>query len=167
MKHEGETICEEVCVRVLKYDGTPHRKWRARVARRVGSLLVLDALFAEDVSHPQLGFIRRGTASLEFYWLERWYNVFRFHEPDGSLRNFYCNVNLPPVFDGRVLSYVDLDLDIVVSPSLSYEILDLDEFEFNAERYRYPPYVRTGARRAVDELTSLIEARQFPFDQTA
>jgi uncharacterized protein len=166
MKYEGETNEALVMVRVLKYDGAPHRHWRAKLTRREASLLVLDARFAEDVRHPQLGFIRRGTVSVEYYWLERWYNVFRFEEPDGSVRNYYCNVNLPPVFDGRVLSYVDLDMDIVVSPSLSYEILDMDEFEINAERYGYPSDVRARARQALDELLALIEARQFPFDQS-
>ena len=153
-----------VIVRVMKYDGAEHRLWRARVAERSSSLLVLDALFEEEVSHPQLGLIRCGTRSLEYYWLDRWYNVFRFLEPDGRVRNFYCNVNMPPEFDGHTLSYVDLDMDIVVRPDFSFEILDMDEFEVNAETYRYPAHVMASALRALDELLSLIERRAFPFD---
>jgi protein associated with RNAse G/E len=153
-----------VIVRVLKYDGAQHRVWRARVAERKQSLLVLDALFEEEVSHPQLGLIRRGTRSIEYYWLDRWYNVFRFLESTGRVRNFYCNVNMPPRLDGHTLSYVDLDMDIVVRPDFSYEILDMDEFEVNAERYNYPADVRDGARSALEELLSLIERRAFPFD---
>lgn len=156
----------EVEVRVMKYDGTLHRRWRASVQRREESLLILDAAFEEEVRHSQLGVIRCGTVSIEYYWLDRWYNVFRFLEPDGSLRNFYCNVNMLPEFDGRVLSYIDLDMDILVSPDLSYEIVDLDEFEINAERYKYPSEILSGARRALDELLSLIEARRFPFNQS-
>ena len=157
---------KEVLVRVFKYDGAPHRSWRARVMKREGSLLILDAVFEEEVRHSQLGLIRRGTVSIEYYWLDRWYNVFRFLEPDGSVRNFYCNVNMPPEFDGRVLSYVDMDVDILVAPNLSYEILDMDEFEVNATRYRYTEEVRARARFAIDELLALIKAGQFPFDRT-
>ena len=153
-----------VVVRVLKYDGAQHRVWHARVAERKGSLLVLDAVFEEEVRHSQLGLIRRGTVSIEYYWLDRWYNVFRFLEPSGRVRNFYCNVNMPPEFNGHTLSYVDLDIDIVVRPDFSYEILDMDEFEVNAERYNYPADVRDGAHRALEELLSLIERRAFPFD---
>ena len=155
---------QEIAVRVMKYDGTLHREWHARVAKRTESLLILDASFEEEVNHSQLGLIRRGTVSVEYYWLDRWYNIFRFLEPDGSLRIFYCNVNMPPEFDGLALTYVDLDIDMVVFPDLSVEILDLDEFEDNALRYNYPAHIKSGARSALDELLSLIEARAFPFD---
>jgi uncharacterized protein len=165
VKDERDRKKAEISVRVMKYDGTLHRRWHAALIRRVASLLVLDAAFEDEVRHAQLGLIRRGTVSVEYYWLDRWYNVFRFLEPDGRLRNFYCNVNMPPEFDGSVLSYVDLDIDIIVSPDLSYEILDMDEFEINAERYQYPLEIRARARRALEELLALIEARAFPFDQ--
>lgn len=132
--------------------------------RREGSLIVLDAKFAEEVVHDLLGTIASGTHSLEYYWLDRWYNVFRFARLDGTLRNFYCNVNVPPTFDGEILSYVDLDLDILVDPDFSYRILDAEDFERNAELHRYPPDLQANARRAVTELVNLIETRQFPFD---
>lgn len=166
MKGEREGSQVEVAVRVMKYNGALHRSWRAQLSRREESLLILDAAFEEEVRHAQLGLIRRGTVSIEYYWLDRWYNVFRFLEPSGGVRNFYCNVNMPPTFDGHTLSYVDLDIDILVSPDLSYEILDLDEFEINALRYKYPAYVRNRARRAVEEIVALIEARAFPFNQS-
>jgi uncharacterized protein len=157
----------EVVVHVLKYDGREHRRWPARIARIDGPLLVLDAVFEDEIEHDLLGTISSGTISTEFYWLDRWYNVFRFLEPDGSVRNFYCNVNMPPRLDGRTLSYIDLDMDILVSPALSYEILDMDEFWINALKYKYPTDVQNRARGALRELVSLIEAREFPFDRKA
>jgi len=131
--------------------------------RQEGALILLDARFADEVSHDLLGTIAIGTHSLEYYWLDRWYNVFRFAEADGSLRNYYCNVNVPPTFDGEILSYVDLDLDILVGPDFSYQILDVDDFERNAKRYGYPVEVQANARRAVDQLVKMIETRAFPF----
>lgn len=151
-------------VRSYKYDGLLHRTWPAELLRQEGPLIVLDATFSAEVIHDLLGTIASGTQSLEYYWLDRWYNVFRFAEPDGTLRNYYCNVNVPPTFDGEILSYVDLDLDILVEPDLSYRILDVEEFEKNAEAYRYSVEVKTNARRAVAELVSMIESRAFPFN---
>ena len=164
MKQEGSHSEIELVVRALKFDGTEHRQWRASGMRLEGTLLVLYAAFDQEVRHSHLGLIERGTVSIEYYWLDRWYNVFRFLEPDGRLRNFYCNVNMPPRFDGRTLTYIDLDMDIVVSPDLSYEILDMDEFEMNALKFKYPEDVRHRARLALDELIALIESREFPFD---
>ncbi len=154
-----------IVVRVLKYDGLEHRRWPARIAKIEGPLLVLDAVFEDEIEHDLLGTISSGRISTEYYWLDHWYNVFRFSDPDRKLKNYYCNVNQPPNFDGRVLSYIDLDIDVFVAPDLTYKILDLEDFEENARRYAYPEDVQANARRAVDELIALIESGAFPFNE--
>ena len=53
----------------------------------------------------------------------------------------------------------------MVNPDLSYQILDLDDFEQNAGIYGYPAEIQNNARRAVVELIRMIEARSFPFDE--
>jgi len=153
-----------ITVRTYKYDGALHRQWRAQIKRRRGSLLVLDAMFEEEIDHQILGKIAYGTLSLEFYWLDRWYNIFRFLHPAGGIRNYYCNINVPPVLQRDGLSYIDLDIDVLVSPDLTYEILDEDEFDENAKRFNYPLEVRRRSRQALNELIELIESKRFPFN---
>ncbi|HEV2705579.1 MAG TPA: DUF402 domain-containing protein [Pyrinomonadaceae bacterium] len=153
-----------VTVRSCKYDGRVHRVWEASVERVEGSLIVLEGSFAEEVRHPLLGQILRGTRSTEYYWTDRWYSVFRFREPTGELRNYYCNVNAPARFDSRVLTFIDLDIDLLVAPDFSVRILDEDEFEMNAVRYAYPQEFRARAGRAVEDLLALVAGRAFPFD---
>jgi protein associated with RNAse G/E len=159
-------VNKRIAVKAYKYDGTLHRTWDAELLRQEGSLIVLDAQFPEEIVHELLGTIASGTRSLEYYWLDRWYNIFRFAQPDGTLRNYYCNVNVPPTFDGETLSYVDLDLDILVDPDFSYQVLDVADFEKNADRYGYSADVQTKAREALRELVSLIEKRDFPFGES-
>ncbi|MGI9065665.1 MAG: DUF402 domain-containing protein [Pyrinomonadaceae bacterium] len=154
-----------ILVRACKYDGSEHRRWSAQLIRQEGSLMVLDARFPDEVVHDLLGTIACGTHSLEYYWLDRWYNVFRFAHPNGELRNYYCNVNVPPTFDGEILSYADLDLDILVNPDFSYQLLDSEDFEANIQRYGYSADVQNNARRAVDELVKMIQVREFPFSE--
>ncbi len=162
---ESSQAVNEIVVSVRKYDGREHRRWPARIARREGSLLVLDAVFADEIRHDLLGTIAAGTVSTEYYWLDRWYNIFRFSDPAGRLESYYCNVNEPPDFDGCELSYIDLDIDVLVAPDLTYQILDMDDFEANARCFAYPEEVQTKARRALAELTDLIESRSFPFNE--
>src|SRR5438132_7238804 len=146
---------DQVTVRVLKYDGTEYRRWNASVSRRDGSLIVLEAEFDRGVQHDLLGEIRAGTKTVEYYWLDRWYNVFRFLKEDGTTRLCYCNINTPPRFENDVVSYIDLDIDILVQPDFSYQVLDFEEFDTNAVLYGYSDEVRTNARAAVDELISM------------
>lgn len=153
-----------VTINARKYDGKIHRTWKADLIERKDSLLVFVGKFEKEVKHPDLGVIRRGTVSYEYYWLDRWYNVFRFHEPDGNFRNYYCNVNLPPTFEKNVLNYVDLDIDILVWHDKKIEILDEEEYLANAKRYRYPEKIDVNTRSSIDELSKMIASREFPFD---
>jgi len=154
----------EVVVRVLKHDGAEYRRWTGRIARQEASLIVLEAEFDVDVSHQLLGEIKSGTRLIEYYWLDRWYNVFRFLQDDGSTRLYYCNINKPPTFDGGFLTYIDLDIDVIVRPDYSYKVHDLDEFTANSQHYQYTAEEQAGAAAALEELSRMIEARQFPFN---
>ncbi len=140
---------------MLQYDGRERRRWAARVVKGDGPLIVLDTVFDEEIKHDLLGTIALGTVSKEYYWLDRWYNVFRFND------RFYCNVTKPPSFDGATLTYVDLDIDVLVESDFSYRILDLEDFE----NVSYPTDLKKKARQALGELISLVETRSFPFNE--
>ncbi|HYP00578.1 MAG TPA: DUF402 domain-containing protein [Pyrinomonadaceae bacterium] len=155
---------EIITVHARKFDGRLHREWKARLLNRVGSLIVVEGVFEEEIRHALLGTIAAGTLSTEYYWTDRWYSVFRFREPSGALRNYYCNVNQPAELDGSVLTFVDLDIDVLVAPDFSYRILDEEEFIAHAARYDYPAIVRDSVPRALAELVGLVERREYPFD---
>lgn len=158
---------QQVRINSRKYDGSIRKTWKCKLTGRDDTLLVFVGIFDEDITHPGLGDIIRGTVSYEYYWLDRWYNVFRFHEPDGSFRNYYCNINMPPTFADGVLDYVDLDIDVIVGKSFDYEVVDRDDFETNAAKYGYPTRVRSRAEQTLAELIEQIENRRFPFDLAA
>ncbi|MDQ3321426.1 MAG: DUF402 domain-containing protein [Acidobacteriota bacterium] len=147
-----------------KFDGVIHRSWKAELIEQTESLLTFAGRFEKEITHPNLGVIRRGTMSYEFYWTNRWYNIFRFHEPEGDLRNFYCNVNQPPVCAGNVLDYVDLDIDVLVWKDLSFEILDLDEFKDNSETFNYSTELKNNVNDSLNEILNLIKNKSFPFN---
>lgn len=146
-----------------KYDGKIHRTWNAKFIKQENLLLTFVGEFEKEITHSHLGVIRRGTVSYEFYWLDRWYNIFRFHEPNGDLRNFYCNINMPPTFINGILDYVDLDIDILVWNDYSFEILDVDEFEENSVKFKYSLEIQNEVHKSLAELKNMIENKLFPF----
>lgn len=155
---------QQITINSLKYDGNIRRSWTCNFVEKIEDLLVFVGKFETEVNHPHLGQITRGTVSYEYYWLDRWYNVFRFLEPDGQIRNYYCNINMPPRFENGVLEYIDLDIDVVVWKDFSVEKLDVEEFEAHAKMFGYTEEVLVNAQRGLEELMALIEAREFPFD---
>lgn len=153
---------QKITVNSRKYDLAIRRTWHCELIDQSDPLIVLAGEFDRDVEHPGLGAIKRGTISYEYFWFDRWYNIFRFHEAGGALRNFYCNVAMPPTFENDTLDYVDLDIDILVWPDGRYEVVDRDDFEQNALKYSYPDDVRQRAEKSVDEMLAMIGRGELP-----
>ena len=151
-----------ITVNSRKYDGTIRRSWKCELLEQRDSLLVFLGEFEAAVDHSDLGHIEKGTVSYEYYWLDRWYNAFRFHTVEGALRYYYFNINMPPTFAGGVLDYVDLDIDVLVQPDLAYTVLDLEDFSANAQSFGYPAEVRSGAEAALEEVLAAIEQKNVP-----
>ncbi len=151
-----------VTVNSLAFDGTVRRSWQCELIERNDPLLMFVGTFDREVEHGDLGIIRKGTISYEYYWLDRWYNIFRFHEADGTFRNYYCNINMPPTFVGDELNYIDLDIDIVVWPDRSYQVLDRDEFEQSSARFNYSGQILEMVEATLAELIAIVERGDLP-----
>lgn len=156
-------MSKEITVNSRKMDGLIHRSWKAELIYKSSRLIVLEGKFSETVKHSELGIIERGTISIEYFWRDCWFNVFRFHHPNGEFRNFYCNINTPPTLCNNVLDYTDLEIDVLVNKDHSYRILDLDEFSARTQTYHLSSKFQTKINHTLAELLQLIEKRQFPF----
>ena len=151
-------------ISVVKLNIQNQETWRysGTLLRNDGHEIFLEANFnrADMPFHGIL--LRQGDRFEETYYTDRWYNIFCFHEPDGSFRNYYCNINMPPAFAGSVLDYVDLDIDVVVWPDGGFQILDEAEYEQHAVQYSYPEAVKNNAASALAEVLDLIRSQQLP-----
>ena len=95
-----------------------------------------------------------GDRFIETYFTDRWYNIFEIHDRDDDrLKGWYCNIGQPIVLESdREISYVDLALDLWVTPDGTQTVLDEDEFtalDLDKE-------TRSKARAALEELQQLI-----------
>src|SRR5689334_5518440 len=106
----------ELNIHAKKYDGRVRKTWSGGILSETDELIVLVARFDSTVKHNDLGIIEAGTVSFEHFWLDRWYNIFRFHKPDGELLAYYVNIAMPAELEGDVLSYIDLDIDVIRWP---------------------------------------------------
>lgn len=151
-----------ITVNSLRFDGTIRKSWQCELLEQRGSLLVAVGEFDSDIQHSDLGHIKRGTVSHEFYWLDRWYNIFRFHEPTGEFRNFYCNVSAPAKFENGVLDYVDLDIDLMIDANSRLTVLDREDYERNIAAFGYPTEVQANVERSLSELLEVFEKKEMP-----
>ncbi len=93
---------------------------------------------------------------VQFFWPERWYMLSAFYD-EHVLKHTYAAIIQPAVIQPDRLSYVDLDLSVLVKPNLSFEVLTQAEFDQAADQLHYSEETRISALMALRTLTSAIQ----------
>jgi protein associated with RNAse G/E len=115
--------------------------------------IVLEAFFDRgDMEFMDVVF-KTGDRFVEYYYTDRWYNIFVIHDRDDrNIKGWYCNIGMPAVFEDGVVSYVDLALDLWVSVDGKQTVLDEDEFG----QLDLPEDLRRQAQNGLQELKELF-----------
>jgi len=122
--------------------------------------VTLEALFDRaDMPFMDVVF-KTGDRFVEYYYTDRWYNIFAIHDRDTEkIKGWYCNIGKPAVIEDGVVSYIDLALDLWVAVDGKQTVLDEDEFE----ELKLNEELKTGALNGLDELKSLFKNNNPPF----
>jgi protein associated with RNAse G/E len=93
---------------------------------------------------------------LQFFWPQRWYTLSAFYSGRELVHTYASIIQPAEIFLDR-LNYVDLDLNLLVKPDLSYEVLTQAEFEEAVELLNYSEEARIGALMALETMTNAIK----------
>ena len=120
---------------------------------RAENSITLEALFTRDDMPFMDVVFKKGDRFVEYYYSDRWYNIFAIHDRDDrQIKGWYCNVGMPAVIADGVVSYVDLALDLWVSADGRQSVLDEDEFE----ELNLDAGLRADALNGLEELKALF-----------
>src|SRR5258707_11108881 len=108
-----------------------------------------------------LGYTRftPGDLFVEWFYTDRWYNIFEIHTAEGHLKGWYCNIAEPASIAAGVVASRDLLLDLWGDPHGGGQVLDEDPFS-SAELDDATP---RRAPHALLELKAPLQARPPPF----
>jgi predicted RNA-binding protein associated with RNAse of E/G family len=147
---------------VIKRNPTGEEIWQYTgiLLRRDAHSIVLEARFQQPDFQLMEIVIQTGDRFIETYYFDRWYNIFEIHDRDDNrLKGWYCNIGKPAIMESdNVISYVDLALDLWVSPDGTQTILDEDEFA----AIDLDKNTRSRARTALEELQNWFSDNKVP-----
>lgn len=151
-------------ITVYKCDYAGNITWQypAVVADSGATWVCLTAIF--DRSESDLGFVvfRQGDTFTEWFYTDRWYNIFRVEDVQtGHLKGWYCNITRPAVITADSVRADDLALDVFVQPNGNIILLDEQEFE----ALELPLHERIAALRAVESIRHAVNNRAAPFNE--
>lgn len=154
-------MAEAITVIKLDEEGEEKLRYQGVVLDRGRTYIKLEARFQiEEVYIEEMTF-RRNDRFIEWFYTDRWYNVFEIHDrEDDHLKGWYCNFTRPALIEDDVVSAEDLALDLLVYPDGDYVILDQDEYK----ALDLSQDEKNAVRRALDYLKRRVEFAEAPFD---
>lgn len=106
--------------------------------------------------------LETGSPVVWFTFPDEWYDVGRFHLPDGTFTGFYANILTPVEFDGDTWTTTDLFLDVFVTPTGEIHVLDREELD-EAERGGWvDAALAARARAEADRLVHMARGGAWP-----
>jgi predicted RNA-binding protein associated with RNAse of E/G family len=138
---------------VLSYTGN--------VLQRDETSICIEAWFTLNPVDVALFTIERGDRMVEWFYTDRYYNVFRVHDGDSdTVKGWYCNITRPAEISQDSVASDDLALDVVIIPDGTYRILDDDEYQgLTLSRTE-----QDGVYAAITLIRALVSANLPPFD---
>ncbi len=137
---------------VWKYDG--------HVIERGDTYVCLRAYF--DRADVNLGFVtfRQGDLFIEWFFSDRWYNIFQVHDGDSQrIKGWYCNITRPARIAEDHVEADDLELDVFIAPNGTMVLMDEKEFS----DLDLPTEERMAALRAIQTIRRDVQEREAPF----
>ncbi len=147
---------------VYKRDHQGREVWHygGTVIERGPNFVCIRARFASrDVVDVGALIFRRGDLMTEWFYNDRYYNVFMVQDGDGPVKGWYCNITRPAHITADSAASDDLALDVVVDSDGRITLLDEDEFA----ALDLPEAERQAALNAVADIRRAVTAREGPF----
>jgi len=138
----------------------PKIQYRGEVVERLVHGVIIQAYWSQATKHLGYTTFEPGDRFIEYYYSDRWYNIFDIADANGMRKGWYCNIAEPAVLFDERIEQVDLLLDVWVSPQGDPLILDEDEF---AAATTLTDEQRSGAKQGLHTLLELIASRQDVF----
>src|SRR5215831_2804319 len=157
-------MMSQIVVQKLDTRGRLVTSYTATVVERFAGGILLHARWERPALALGYTTFETGDHFREWFYSDRWHNIFEIAAGDGDLKGWYCNIAEPAAITTTEIRCRDLLLDLWIAPD--GETLVLDEDEFAADD-AIDTATHAQALAALGKLQALVAAREAPFDKIA
>lgn len=153
-------------ITVFKLDpqGVVKIQYQGEVIKRDAHSVTIQASWtmpARDLGYTQF---EPGDRFTEYYYADRWFNIFAIADQNEVHKGWYCNIAEPAHISADSIKQIDLLLDVWINPQGQPLLLDEDEF---ATDTTLSTEQRHGARQGLQALIQMLTTREEPFARLA
>lgn len=155
-------IGENYAIHCYKHDGNIHRIWDEAILIDITKDFLVFGNSRSKVSSDDGKTWYTKEPAIIYFYKNKWYNVITQFKKTGIYN--YCNIASPTILEGKVIKYIDYDLDLRCFPDGTYKILDESEYEYHRKKMNYPDEIDIIVKKELKNLIKLYEKKEGPFD---
>ena len=106
---------------------------------------------------------RTKESAILFFYKNEWFNVLAQLKKYGLF--YYCNIASPYIIDGKIIKYIDYDLDLRIFPDGSFKVLDKNEYKYHKKIMHYSDEIDTIVQDSLKRLIKMKEEKIIPFNE--
>jgi uncharacterized protein len=144
-------------VLVKKMDEKPHYEWSPSLIINEQSFRMTAWQSPRDLlHHTKSSTFTFNNDAIEFFWSGLPFSIGLSYDTINQDIIYYCNIHLPCVFEDELISFIDLDLDVVKRNDDSAKIIDWDDFEHNKKLFSYSEKIEKFVPEIAEKLKDLL-----------
>lgn len=148
-------VGDKLSIHCYKHDGKLHQLCDEGIILEIDSEKIVVANNKAKLTEADGRSYHAKEPAILFFYRKHWFNII------GQLKKYglfyYCNIATPFIIDGKIIKYIDYDLDLRVFPNGSFKILDYNEYNYHKKIMHYSKEVQMIIK---NELTALIEMKK-------
>lgn len=155
---------QSIRLQAYKSSRQPHMSWDATLLAQSGEWILTYSPLGTEVQHHtrDLSYYMQHK-SIGIFSTKEFYNLFLDLNADGSFKMLYSNVATPAVMADGVITWTDLELDVVRRAGMAAELVDQDEFEAAKRDGLLLPKLADKAEAVAIALLKAVNDGDFPF----
>lgn len=154
-------IGDNFSIHCYKHDGTIHRIWDEAVLIDITKEYLVFGNKKSKVNNDDGRIWFTKEPAIIYFYKNKWYNVITQFKKNGMY--YYCNIASPTVIEGKVIKYIDYDLDLRVFPDGSFKVLDRGEYKYHKNIMNYPEVIDGILKSELTNLINLVRKKEIAF----
>lgn len=155
-------VGDKLAIHCYKHDGRLHQLCDEGIVLDIDEEKIVVANNKAKLTEADGRSYHAKEPAILFFYKKHWFNII------GQLKKFglfyYCNIATPYIIDGKIIKYIDYDLDLRIFPNGSFKILDRQEYKYHKKKMNYSDELDVAIRSALSELITDYQKGSLMFD---
>lgn len=155
-------IGDKLEIHCYKHNGKIHRTWDEAVVLDITEDYLVCGNNQTKVTENDGRTHRTKEPAIIFFYKNSWFNIIAQFKEFGLF--YYCNIASPYLLDGKIIKYIDYDLDLRVFPDGGFRVLDKNEYKYHKRIMNYSEDLDLVINKELDKLIEMKNNNEGPFD---